>query len=428
MFFHGTHKNLIDSIEAIGAGFAVYEHLPTDNSFILVSCNNLYEDIIGKQKEEALNSPHTAIFPRYIGQPMLQTFQRCKTEQLALESEILIEYKGEERYWRSIISPILESKDGRFRIIQTCVEITEKKILERKLTISMKRFEAVVQSAYDGIITIDSTQKIKLINEAAQQIFGYSTEEIIGEPLTKLLPPKYREKHAGYVEGFKKSQVDSRPMQTRASVRGLRKNGSEFPIEVTISKIKIGNKIELTAVIRDISEKNRLLEELLITSQEDCLTGLFNRRHFTKYLTTEMLRFKRFKRPFCLIMIDIDHFKGINDTYGHECGDLALTELAKLIKQLLRETDRVGRWGGEEFLVLLPETILQQGLEVAEKLRLFSEKMKLKYENKEVSFTISAGVQEYNNNAVEIDQIINAVDKCLYRAKSSGRNQISAEK
>ena len=229
MFFYGTHKELTESIEAIGAGFAVYEHVPENGRFVLISCNNLYEDILGKAKKEALGQHLMSIFPRYVGQPMDATFQRCKAEQVAVEAEIMIEYKGEERFWRSIISPILESENVKLRIIQTCVEITEKKRLEKELSLSMKRFQAVVQSAYDGIITIDANQNIKLFNEAATQIFGYTAKEIIGGPLVKLIPQKYRKNHVGYVEGFKNSQVDSRPMQTRAS---------EFPIEVTISILK----------------------------------------------------------------------------------------------------------------------------------------------------------------------------------------------
>ncbi|ACN13989.1 two domain sensory box histidine kinase (PAS/PAC domain/GGDEF domain protein) [Desulforapulum autotrophicum HRM2] len=346
MFFHGTHKELTESIEAIGAGFAIYEHIPGNDSFVLISCNNLYEELLGKAKNEAFGLNLMSIFPRYVERPITESFRLCKTEQVALEGEIMIEYKGEERYWRSIISPILETINGEFRIIQTCVEITEKKILERKLSLSMKRFEAVVQSAYDGIITIDANQNVKLINNAARQIFGYSAEEIIGGPLVHFLPQKFREKHVGYVEGFKNSRVDSRPMQTRAAVRGIRKDGREIPIEVTISKIRVEDSMEMTAVIRDISEKNKLMEELLIASREDSLTNLFNRRHFTEILSSEILRFKRFEHECCLLMLDIDHFKQINDTFGHEAGDKALKELAKTLTQTVRETDFVGRWGG----------------------------------------------------------------------------------
>ncbi len=425
MFFHGTHKELTESIEAIGAGFAVYEHIPEDGSFILISCNNLYEDILGKDKEEALGNTLMSIFPRYIGGPIADSFRRCKTEQVAVEGEIMIEYKGEERYWRSIISPILESVRGKLRLIQTCVEITEKKILARKLTLSMKRFEAVVQSAYDGIITIDSDQNVKLINEAAEQIFGYDSKEITGGPLTRLLPQKYRKKHIDYVEGFKRSRVDSRPMQTRASVRGLRKDGREIPIEVTISKIRVENSMELTAVIRDISEKNRLMEELLTASREDALTGLFNRRHFTEILETEILRFKRFKHEFCLLMLDIDHFKKINDRYGHETGDKALKELSEKLMNTVRQTDVLGRWGGEEFMLMLPETKLPVAMDVAGKIRRAVEKMSIGSDAGDIGFTVSIGVIEYNDDTLSLTEFVNRVDKFLYTAKESGRNRIS---
>lgn len=309
MFFHGNNNDIIKSIEAIGAGFAVYEYVNNSNNFILISSNTIYEDITGKDKSETLNKLINIVFPRYISQPLYDVFIQCKTEQVAIESEILIDYKGVERFWRSIVSPILEEANGKLRIIQTCVEITDKKLLEKKLNLSMKRFEAVVQSAYDGIITINTEQNICLVNEAAEMIFGYSEKEILNEHLTKLIPQTHRKKHPEYVHGFQTSSVDSRPMQTRASVRGLRKDGTEFPIEVTISKISIENNIEMTAVIRDISEKNMLLEELLISSREDSLTKLNNRRHFTELLSSEINIFKRFGRVFSLVMLDIDLFK-----------------------------------------------------------------------------------------------------------------------
>ncbi|WP_207902639.1 sensor domain-containing diguanylate cyclase [Reinekea marinisedimentorum] len=415
---------MTDSIEAIGAGFAVYELVPEDGSFELVSCNDLYEDILGKKKDTAIGKSLHAIFPRYISQPLVETFHRCKAKQVALESEVIIEYKGRERHWRSIISPILDSNQGKLRIIQTCVEITEKKILERKLTKSMKRFEAVVQSAYDGIITVDGNQNIKLFNQAAEQIFGFTQDELLGEPLTRLMPQRYRKNHGAYVEGFKESVVDSRSMQTRAPVHGLRKDGSEFPIEVTISKINIDNSTELTAVIRDISEKNRLMEELLLASQEDFLTGLYNRRKLTELINLEIKRYKRFGRPFSFILADIDYFKAINDQYGHDCGDEVIKAFAQLMRSSLRDTDAIGRWGGEEFLILLPEAELDHACQVAEKLRQNSEQLSTRYEDEEIKFTISAGVAEYSDANVDRAAIVKKVDQLMYHAKKEGRNRI----
>lgn len=426
MFFHGTHSDLIDSIEAIGAAFAVFEFTHENNTFNLISCNSQYEEIVGKNRSAVMNLALKAIFPRYISKPLIEAFRKSNVEQIALETEIFIDYKAEERYWRSIISPVIKLVDQKVRIIHTCVEITEKKRLEKQLDLSLRRFEAVVQTAYDGIITIDESQNVKLFNDAAEQIFGYSSGEIVGNPLTKLIPHKFRKNHVTYVDGFKNSRVDSRPMQTRASVRGLRKDGSEFPIEVTISKIHVAGNIEMTAVIRDISEKNKLLEELLIASREDPLTKLFNRRHFSSLLYTEMARLRRFKRGFTLLMADIDHFKVINDSFGHECGDQALVFFKNILQDQLRATDMICRWGGEEFLILLPETDLDAGLGVAEKIRKTTECTHFDFGARKVSFTISIGVQFIDDETILPDRIIDNVDKCLYRAKENGRNCVSS--
>lgn len=429
MFFQGTHRDLVNSIEAIGAGFAVFEYVPESNNFNLISCNTLYEDVLGIPKEGVLNQSLTAIFPRFIHQPLSESFQKCKSEKIAIETEMLIEYKAIERYWRSIISPVTEVKGGTPRIIQTCVEITEKKLLEKQLNLSMKRFEAVVESAYDGIITIDEQHDVRLINEAAIQIFGYSREEVIGQPLTQLLPHKYRSGHPGYVNGFKKSQIASRPMQTRAAVRGLRKDGSEFPIEVTISKIHVAGNVEMTALVRDVSEKNRLMEELLIASRRDHLTKLFNRRHVSELINNEIMRLARFKHGFALLMIDIDNFKNINDSFGHECGDIALFNFSKLLLENVRATDIASRWGGEEFLILLPETDLASGYHVAEKIRLAAEASSFEYGSQVIKHTVSIGVQYLNkeNEKQKLDSMINTVDQCLYSAKAAGRNCVSSQ-
>jgi len=427
MFFLSDHDSLISSIEAIGASFAVFEFDPQSVAFELVSCNSRYEDLMGYSSAKALGQPLTTIFPRYIHNPLKEAFIHCMNERMALETEIVLDYKGQERCWRSIVSPIVNSKIEAFRIIQTCVEITEKKILEKQLNLSMKRFEAVVNNAYDGIITIDEQQNVKLFNEAAQSMFGYSEQEIIGQPLTKLLPEKYQAKHHSYVEGFKRSQVDSRPMQTRAAVQGLRKDGSEFAIEVTISKIRIADNVEFTAVIRDISEKNQLLEELILSSRRDPLTELYNRRYFTELLSSEITRSKRFKRGFSLLMLDIDHFKSINDRFGHACGDAALIAFSKTVTNSIREVDTICRWGGEEFLVLLPEIPKITAMIVAEKIRKNIENLETIYEGDLIKLTVSIGLEYFSGDAIEMSSMVNKVDQILYRAKNTGRNKTSTE-
>lgn len=427
MFFHSDHLTLISSIEAIGASFAVFEFDQQSLEFTLISCNSRYEELIGKKNTEVIEKSLVDVFPKYIYNPLQKLFTRCKNERISFETEFCIDYKGQERYWRSILSPIIHAQNEKFRVIQTCVEITDKKILEQKLNLSLQRFEAVVNNAYDGIITIDEDQNIKLFNEAAQSMFGYKIEELIGKPLTNLIPKKYRNKHTEYVKGFKKSPISSRAMQTRASVQGLRKDGSNFPIEVTISKIKVDDNIEFTAVIRDTSEKNNLLEELLLSSRQDPLTNLNNRRYFLELLESEVIRSKRFKRDYSLLMLDIDYFKLINDKFGHLCGDKALIAFSNILIENVREVDVVCRWGGEEFMVLLPEISKENALTVAEKIRRSIESLEINDKGILINMTVSIGLQCFSGEDVNIQQMIDTVDKCLYKAKKSGRNRVSIE-
>ncbi|MGF1527543.1 MAG: diguanylate cyclase [Candidatus Competibacterales bacterium] len=426
MFFFGAHFELSSDIEAIGASFAIYEYEPEKCNFCLVSCNSMYaEGLVGKPMVKVVGQPISTVFPKYLCSPLIDLFHRCVTEKIALETEIVQDYKAIERWWRSIISPITEKSFNKTRIIQTCVEITEKKLLESRLDYSMRRYEAVVQSAHDGIVTIDEQQNIRMMNEAAKEIFGYSEEEIVGKPLTQLMPVKCRRKHVEYVEGFKASTVESRTMQSRALVQGLKKNGVEFPIEVTISKLNIKNSTEMTAVVRDISEKHRLIEELYRSSQEDPLTHLYNRRYFISSLKDEIARCKRFGHRFILVMLDIDHFKLFNDKHGHACGDFVLKRLSGILKNELGETDVIARWGGEEFLVLLPEVDIEAGLMVAEKIRASVQRAQIKYEQKILQVTVSIGVESFDHETMNIDDILMNVDKALYKSKVEGRNRVS---
>lgn len=429
MFHEGNHAELLPMLEAIGANFAIYEYCVDHNTFRLVSCNSLYEDILGTNKESVLEQSLEQLFPRYISEVLHHSFNDSRTKEVACESEFFIDYKANERWWRSVVSPIILAPDhSTARIIQTCVEITEKKQLEKTLDITMKRYQAIVQTAYDGIITIDNEQNIKLINQAAQAIFSMKQDEGIGLPLKELIPARYRQGHNHYIEGFRHSRVDSRPMQTRASVRGLRRDGSEFPVEVTISKIKVDDNVEMTAVIRDISERNQLLEELVSASQEDSLTKLYNRRQFTHIIEQEISRTSRYLRPFSLLMLDIDKFKQVNDKHGHEAGDEVLIHIANMLKENTRTSDACCRWGGEEFLVLLPETLIEDACILAEKIRLQIEITPTQYLGEKFNSTVSIGVKTFTSGDNSIKEAISHVDSLMYKAKNAGRNIIIADK
>jgi len=178
-----------------------------------------------------------------------------------------------------------------------------------------------------------------------------------------------------------------------------------------------------------ISEQKELLEkqneELKLYAYYDSLTKLLNRRSMESLLKSELDRIQRYQNHSCIIILDLDYFKDVNDTYGHPIGDLLLIEIADLLKNELRSADQIARWGGEEYLVLLPHVSYLQGVKVAEKLRESIEKKQFLLNEFDVHITASFGVVELNhhtNNTLEI--AYKEVDRSLYRAKELGRNRV----
>ena len=178
---------------------------------------------------------------------------------------------------------------------------------------------------------------------------------------------------------------------------------------------------------QEVRERTKDLElanqKLDLISKTDELTGLPNRRDMNETIANEVGRVQRTHKPFCFIFIDIDHFKNINDTYGHACGDLILKSVAQTVRTLLRKYDVFARYGGEEFLTLLPETDLEGAAVVAERFRKKIEQMTVRYADFTIKVTITLGVSRYDER-LGADRSIQMADKALYRGKESGRNQV----
>lgn len=175
-------------------------------------------------------------------------------------------------------------------------------------------------------------------------------------------------------------------------------------------------------------EIQKLQEELSTTKEEaniDFLTKLPNRRSFTRALEDFFESYKMYKVPFSLVMLDIDNFKQINDTYGHDFGDKVLVEIGKILKTFLRAKDIPGRLGGEEFGIILPSVRLEQAFRIAERLRKAIEVRDLEVENgKYVNFTASMGIAEIEDSMESVEELYKKADEALYKAKKNGKNQV----
>ncbi|GHE85021.1 sensor domain-containing diguanylate cyclase [Thalassotalea profundi] len=179
---------------------------------------------------------------------------------------------------------------------------------------------------------------------------------------------------------------------------------------------------DVTDIAIHKTELERANKELAILSQTDGLTGLFNRTHWESCLQGEYKRWLRSQHASCLVMIDIDGFKEVNDTYGHMVGDEVIRHISGLIRHHVRETDVSGRYGGEEFVILLADTTLENGKVFAERLRQEIEASVVKYNDIEVKYTVSLGIAQINPSIDNYEAWIECADAAMYMSKQAGKN------
>jgi len=182
---------------------------------------------------------------------------------------------------------------------------------------------------------------------------------------------------------------------------------------------------EFIASYTDITERKNMEEELRRLATTDPLTGVNNRRRYNEISERELTRCKRYRHPLCVLMLDADHFKAVNDTYGHDAGDKVLQALANACVAELRDVDVLGRFGGEEFTVTLPDTSMDTALEAAERLRASLARTKVALDDgQEISFTVSIGASDLREENESLTDLLNRADAALYTAKEQGRNRV----
>lgn len=318
-----------------------------------------------------------------------------------------------------------QSEEQAKKAILMAENMNEARVVAEKATIKAKTerlfVSSVLNAVRDAIITINSKGLVEVINPAAEDMFGYKSYEIVGKNISMLMPEPTRSAHDSYIENFLAGKSERDQSQAFQQV-ALRKNGDKFAVEVSLNTIEVGDEIKITGVIRDITERLEKEKEIHKLAMTDSLTGLANRNQFEKRLHEKQSRAKRFNHAFCLMSIDLDKFKPVNDTYGHHIGDKLLQKVAQVLIKNCRETDTIARLGGDEFSIILDVIDSPKELStLAERLVLELSKP-FEIEHHLIQIGASIGISCYPNDTNKLDTLQIMADKALYSAKDAGRN------
>jgi diguanylate cyclase (GGDEF)-like protein/PAS domain S-box-containing protein len=342
----------------------------------------------------------------------------ARGEPLLIEGEVLCK-DGVLKY---VEVSARQLPDGNFQGIVR--DITERKRAEEKL----RQLSSAVEHSPSAIVITDANGHIEYINPKFTALTGFTFEELRGKTPPNTYGAGELQDEAGRSEHW---QTIRDGKEWRGEMLNRKKDGETYWEAVSISPImnSAGIITHFVAVSEDITlrkeneEKikhlNAGLEKLAMT---DHLTSLYNRRYFMQRGAEEFKRSRRTNHPLSLLMLDIDHFKRVNDTHGHEAGDMTLQQVAAALKSSLRETDILGRLGGEEFAVLLPNTLSKEAGLLAERIRHAVERMPFEIPGATLTITISIGVAMQAGEMSGIDDMLRNADMAMYNAKHRGGN------
>jgi diguanylate cyclase (GGDEF)-like protein/PAS domain S-box-containing protein len=325
---------------------------------------------------------------------------------------------GQLVYWESTITPVFNQDGVCTHLLAVVRDITDRKQRENELKRINDRFELVWNSVADAMYTFDRNENFVSVNQSFVNLLGWTEAEIINDRTISIIPKGSKEDLKGIMTRVKKGEV-----VPSHEVQRITKEGKLIDVLASYSPIydNNGNWDGAVVVYKDITERKKYEERLKHLALHDYLTGLPNRNYFSKRLKDEMVSAENSKRILAVLYLDIDKFKVINDTLGHDIGDELLKEFSKRVKGCIREEDLLARIGGDEFGMLITNLNDKgKALEIAARI-LTDLSKEWSIENSQLNISSSIGISFYSQYEQDEKALLKQADIALYKAKEKGR-------
>ncbi|MCC7118889.1 MAG: diguanylate cyclase [Anaerolineales bacterium] len=358
-------------------------------------------------------------------------------EQVTIEKECPQKTKGS---WREIrCFPLYAAEKEIIGLTAFTLDIEQRKQIESATRINSDHLQAVIENIPELIMEVDRSGRLLFVNHVLK---GYRLEDALGRDVCTWVQPEY---HALVREKLERAYRTGKPQEYEIYASGENNQLRWYLTRATPVKKK--GKVEVVVLISvDITEKKKMLDDLLqakqsienmnatlqkafeyeqIASRTDTLTGIYNRRYFFEFSEYLISSSQRYRHPISAILMDIDGFKQINDTFGHLTGDDILIRVAELMRGEMRASDVLARYGGDEFIVLVPNTSLVDIRNLIERIRRKIERFTFQVRGARIKITISAGVASLRPGVDTPTKLVHEADRALYLAKENGRNRVS---
>lgn len=375
------------------------------------------EDVMTPESLKSVNEQIAKTMPVFIKKPDSRQRYMNQVQQICQNGDIIwVEYLASYQY----------DDQGEIIAVGVSRNIDERMKAEQALKASEEKYRMIAENTSDAIWLYNLDQdRFTYYSPSVQQLRGITVEEAFAEKILETVAPEFRDSIAERISDARSNLLDH-PESARREIMELRqptRAGTYIWVEVS-ARLRFNDQkeIEILGVSRNIEERKKAENEIRYLGYHDQMTGLFNRHYFETIITEEMDRSDRYGEPLSLLLLDLDHFKTVNDTWGHPVGDDLLKRTAKVIEKTIRDSDILVRFGGEEFIVLLPQTAHDGVIKAAEKIRIAVENEKHPVAGMR---TVSIGVAQRMNNE-SFRHWYRRVDDALYLAKESGRNRVVA--